>query len=589
MNLTFKQKLVAWIATVTVAILLGWAFHVGPAFFRPSFVVLDGNTPSVLYHAEYKSHANPNQVMRVTIGLKLQKEAELEQLLAAQSDPSRPEFRQYLTPEQFAAHFSPTQADVNRVVDYYRSLGLTVVAVSSNRLLVEVEGTTDQLEKAFNVHINQYNLQGALGIPDGTYVSNDQDPRIPASLQNVVESVSGLSDFAQFRSKLVRNSKVAPRGTPRGYSPQDIATAYEFPNQNNSGAAVKYSGKGRVVAIATAYGYNQSDVDDYWKQFGIKRTGTITNIPINGTTTKTDDETTLDLETVGAQAPGADILMYIGANPAFTTFTKTFNQIVVDNKADVISVSWGLCEAGTGQAQMNTEAAVFKQAAAQGIAVFASAGDDGAYDCSTKKPQYSVDYPSSDLNVTAVGGTSLYFFWGTRSSEEVWTGGGGGISNTWPQPSWQSGPGVPSNGKRNTSDVAMNADPNTGYAILVNGQWIQIGGTSVSAPDWAALWTLAVEAKGHRLGDANRTFYRIGASPDYSSVFYDITRGDNGNGRGPGYSAGPNWDHPTGWGVPHGGALIDWLVKDNPPAQVPPAGSIPVLTTPSASGSGGSR
>jgi kumamolisin len=115
---------------------------------------------------------------------------------------------------------------------------------------------------------------------------------------------------------------------------------------------------------------------------------------------------------------------------------------------------------------------------------------------------------------------------------------------------------------RATADVSMDADPNTGYAILDEGDWIQIGGTSVSTPDWAGLWILAVDAAGQRLGPANPTLYRIANSPEYANVFTDVITGDNGRSIGPGYSAGKGWDNPTGWGVPHGGALVDWLLAD---------------------------
>src|SRR5262249_10018947 len=155
----------------------------------------------------------------------------------------------------------------------------------------------------------------------------------------------------------------------------------------------------------------------------------------------------------------------------FTTFTKVFNKIVTDDKADVMSVSWGLCEMNTGKRQMKTENNIFKQGAAQGIAMFAAAGDDGAYDCKPPKeddadkdkdatkappktPDLAVDYPSSDPFIIAVGGTTLYGWDGKRSSESAWYGTGGGISDEWPRQSWQHGPGVPNSDNRPSSDVS---------------------------------------------------------------------------------------------------------------------------------------
>jgi kumamolisin len=149
----------------------------------------------------------------------------------------------------------------------------------------------------------------------------------------------------------------------------------------------------------------------------------------------------------------------------------------------------------------------------------------------------------------------------------AWKGSGGGVSGYWKRPSWQHGPGVPASEKRNTADVALNADPATGYSFRFEGKWVVYGGTSVAAPEWAALWILIDEAANKRIGNANELIYEMGRSADYGKVFYDITRGDNGNYWGPGYKAGANWDHPTGWGVPNGEALLNWVVKAQKPAN----------------------
>lgn len=571
MKLSKTQKLITWLTMGALALLAAWYFGLGPSMFRPNTVVLRGNTPSMMYNGQFVKHVSPAKPMRLVIGLKLRNVDELEKLIADQQTPGSPQFRKFITPAEFTRRFGPTQADVDQTANFLKSAGLSVVSVSDNRVLVVAEGSADQVEKAFKVKINEYSIQNVHGFKTGIYFSNDHDPYVPYDLRSVVQSVGGLSDFNQRHSMLAHAHGPRKFATPTGYSPQDIARAYNFPNANNRQATTKYSGRGRTVAIATAYGYNKADVDTFLKQFNIRRTGTITDIPINGTTTKTEDETTLDLETIAAQAPGADILMYIGVDPKFETFTMVFNQIVTDNKADVVSVSWGLCEDGTGQAQMKTEQDIFKQGVSQGIGFFASSGDDGAYDCHSKM---SVDYPSSDPYVTAVGGTTLKLTNGKRSSESAWTGSGGGSSDYWSKPAWQQGNGVPSTDKRHSADVSMNADPNTGYAIYSSGSWMQLGGTSVSAPAWASLWTLATEANGGRLGSANPTVYRIGQSADYNRVFFDVTTGDNGNGTGPGHKSGQNWDHPTGWGAPNGVALVNWLVNDSAQQHNAPAHAV---------------
>ncbi len=560
--------------------------------------VLTGDTPSVVRKSELKNHADPSQKLRILIGLKLRDEVGLNKLIADIYNPASPNYRKYLNPDDFAARFSPTKQDVEFVIAHMQSRGLTIVNVSPNRTLIEVEGTVAQLEKVFSVTINQYTIK----LPGGVtrqYLSNDRDPALPARLSQIVESVMGLDTFAEFESRMRKDVPppvLAPAASkPSGFSPQEIATVYEFPTANNANLkGTKYSGRGKTIAVATAYAYDKKDIDAYWKHYKIVRTGALIDVPVGGTSTTPNDETTLDLQTASSQAPGADIMMYMGVDSKFTTFTKVFNQVVTDNKADVMSISWGLCEEHTGKRQMKSEHNIFKQAAAQGIAVFAAAGDDGAYDCKhdeeedggkdkdgkpTTKPvvKLSVDYPSSDPYVTAVGGTELRSVRGKRTAEQAWTGSGGGVSEQWSRQSWQKGPGVPAGDMRVTSDVALNASPGTAYSFYFGGKWESWGGTSVSSPAWAALWAIIDEAAGVRIGMPVEILYRIGDSTEYTSTFHDITTGDNGDYRGPGYKSGDNWDHPTGWGVPKGESLTAWIVKDradkSPQVQPLPAPS----------------
>lgn len=569
------------------------AFFFAPDAYNPfaRTVALKGHTPSVVGDAELVSHANPNDVQTVVIGLALKNEADLEKLIDEQDDPTSANYQKYLTTDEFKATYSPDQADVDAVIDWAKTNGLTVVDVSDNRTLIEIEGTTEQFEKAFQVKLNRYRLQHAGTVGSATeFTSNAADPRIPSHLSSIIQSVIGLNTGAKFESRMrlappqpgSQMSTVQSRGTPYGLGPKDVANVYNFPNTNNKNAKVNYDGSGRTVAIATAYTYNQADVDGYWKQYGITRTGTIRNIYIKGQATQADGETTLDLQQLGAQAPGANILMYIAKDPAFTKFTKVFNQIVVDNEADAVSVSWGLCETWTGTRQMKTEHNIFLQAASQGIVIFAAAGDDGAYDCrGMKEIALAVDYPSSDPYVTAVGGTELYHSNGKRTSEKAWSGTGGGKSSNYKRKGWQVGTGIPAGDERVTSDVSMAADPYTPYSILFEGNWIASGGTSISAPNWAALWIASTQAAGKRVGSGNSRIYRMGNSADYGNLFYDVTKGDNGDGRGPGYPAGTGWDHPTGWGAPNGVNILNWLVTDlaRPAAPKPDAPAVIVPDT----------
>lgn len=565
----FSKKTSYWVLGLLLVTFFGALWLVSPQWTKTGMVVLSGNTPPVLSSAQLLNHGNPTQEIEVVIGLNLRDEAGLDKLIQDQNDPASPEFRKYITPATFKERYAPTQSDVDKVVSYLQSHGITVDEVADNRVLISVRGTVKQFEAAFDVSINEYELDGK------HYISNDRDPSVPANLRGIIRSVVGLSTFAELQSKLKPSAK--PHSSrPSGYGARDIATAYNFPNQNNKNAARKYTGKGVTIAIATAYGYKRSDVDEYWKEYGIKRTGSLTDVHVKGKTKKIEGETTLDLQQAGAQAPGADIIMYIGKNPRLTTFAWMYGQIVMDNKADIVSISWGLCEINEGSAAIQSEHLSFKQGVAQGITFFAAAGDDGAYDCGEKgDTTYAVDYPSSDPYVTAVGGTALRLNGdGSRRSERAWSGGGGGTSTEFDRPSWQknAGNGFPQGDKRETADVSLVADPNTGYSTYFEGAWDQAGGTSFAAPATAGLWALAQEATNVRIV-ANPTLYRLGNSAGYSNVFYDVTTGNNGDGKGPGFSTGTGWDHPTGWGSPDGTALVNWLVNDKPrPATLlPPA------------------
>lgn len=563
-----KRKFITFALLAVVAAIVTFVFTTSDFSFFAGKAVLSGNTPSAVSTSTLNKHANAEDRMTIVIGLQLRNADELNKLLAEQTTPGSPNYRRFLTPDQFAARFSPTHADVDQVLAFLGKNGIKVISVTPNRTLIQAEGTVSQLEAAFGVTINEYTWTSPAGVKK-TFKSNAQDPSIPSNLKGIVQSVIGLNTLAEFESMLRRSpNNPAPKANVSGFTPQDMATVYNYPNDNNKNATTKLTGKGVKIAIATAENYDQKDMDEYYKQFGIKRTGQVVNIYINGNANKVNGETTLDLQMVAGQATGADILVYMGHDPKFTTFTLVFNQIVTDNKADIMTVSWGLCEAGTGAAQMATEQAIFKQGAAQGIAMFAAAGDDGAYDCPTRTPMLSVDYPSSDPYITAVGGTTLYASGGKRTSEGAWTGGGGGISDYHARPTWNNGNGVPAGDKRVSSDISLVSDPWTGYAIYVEGQWGEVGGTSAAAPMWAALWGLTLESTGGRLGLANETIYRAGNSAEYSNLFFDVVTGDNGDHRGPGYKTTPNWDHPTGWGTPNGTNLQAWIKADaakNPP------------------------
>jgi kumamolisin len=261
-----------------------------------------------------------------------------------------------------------------------------------------------------------------------------------------------------------------------------------------------------------------------------------------------DGEVMLDVEVVAGVAPGAQIRVYFAANTdaAFIAATK---QAAAE--CDVVSISWGGPESQWSTASIATFSAVLAAARAAGVPVFVAAGDNGSTDGTRSNV---VDYPSSDPSAIGCGGTRLYLDSdGHRTAEVVWNDGagtsatGGGVSKVFPG--------------RQVPDIAGNADPQTGYQIVVDGQSSVIGGTSAVAPLYAACYAVLLQAYGHRFDFLNAVL----TNP---SVCFDVTSGNNG-----GYKAGPGRDNVSGYGVVDFGKLLTVLTSGR---QIPtPGGSNP--------------
>jgi len=508
-----------------------------------ALTVLAHNRPRGIAAAHYIGNHDPNATMDVVIALNLRNQAGLQQLLANLQNQNSPSYHAFLTPAQFTAEFGPTQSQVQAITQYLVSEGVRVTSVSSNRELLHAHASTATLQSAFHVAIGDYSLNGRDFYAPVGY------PQLPSAVASMVTAVIGLSDFNQMHPMSVPaagNGVAVPNkgkpggggGTtaPSGYSPQQIATAYNWPAVTNTG-----NGAGQTIAIATAYSFKSSDLTGFWNQYGLPN-HTVTIVPVDGSTTRTNVETTIDIERSGAMAPGATILVYEGANAQLTTFTDVYNAIVTANTAGVMTTSWGTAESNMSTTTLNADDNIFKQAAAQGISLFAAAGDNGSSDGTSNTDE--ADYPSSDPYVAACGGTSLTLASsGAIASETAWSGSGGAESHYFAEPSWQVGTNVPEDGYRQTSDFALDADPNTGYSVLYGGKWSVYGGTSFVAPQMAALFTVRNASAGSRLGQSNSAIYNLANTASYSADFHDITSGSNGA-----FSAGPYWDHPTGWG-----------------------------------------
>ncbi|MGD0249777.1 MAG: S53 family peptidase, partial [Thermoplasmata archaeon] len=290
------------------------------------------------------------------------------------------------------------------------------------------------------------------------------------------------------------------------------------------------------------------------------------NIP-TGDPNGPDGEVELDLEVAGSVAPGARLVAYFAPNTD-RGFLDGLTRAIHDSthRPSIVSISWGGPESSwTGQARAALAAAC-EDAATMGISILVAAGDHGAGDgVPTGGP--TVDFPASSPYVTACGGTRLLMKASQIASEVVWNelaigegATGGGVSQSFPLPSYQLGANVPKapNGfvGRGVPDVAGDADPASGYSVRVDGSDTVIGGTSAVAPLWAALLARVNQSLGAAAGFVNPLLY----SPAGVASFHDITSGNND-----GYSAGPGWDPCTGWGTPDGSRLL--LSLRSPPAS----------------------
>ncbi len=239
-------------------------------------------------------------------------------------------------------------------------------------------------------------------------------------------------------------------------------------------------------------------------------------------------------------------------------------MIVADNFASVVATCWGLCEANMPSSYMQLDDEILAQGVVQGQSWFAASGDGGSADCGNGT--LAVDFPGSDPNLGAAGGTTLALNGnGTIATETAWSGSGGGLSIDFTEPSWQLGPGVTnawSNGMRQGADIAFDADPATGYSVYYGSAWSVFGGTSFAAPNWAAIFALINQARAQngvgRIGHPGPAVYGLnnGLLSQPYPAFHDIVSGSNGY-----YAATTNWDYPTGWGSVDVANLIKDLMQ----------------------------
>jgi kumamolisin len=517
--------------------------------------------------SSYISHASMN--MNVQIIMPLSNQSQLDSLLQDLYDPNSPDFHHFLTPTQFAQQFASSAVDVAEVQEYLKKEGIYVTGQSPNGLVLYVTGSVGAFEQAFGLHINNYQKS------NGTkFFAPDADPTIPASLAGKILAVGGLDNLPKYMAHRQQYPmKALPEAAgsgPGGFlAPSDVKTAYNL----NS---VTATGAGQNVALFELDGYSSKDITAYTAHFGLS------NVPLqnvlidgfNGTPNYNSggaDEVTLDIELVTAFAPGSnDIFVYEAPNTT-QSWIDEWTKIAADDKAKVISCSWG--EPEMDSPTLSFDNTIFEEMAAQGQAVFVAAGDSGAY-CTGGKT-LCVDEPASQPYATAVGISKLTMGSAySYSSESASVYGGGGVSAEWSIPSYQTtlaGEAVKaamvSTTKRNVPDVVLTADASTAYAFYIDGSWWGYYGSSLSSPIWASFISRVNQglAANAPIGSVNSALYKLAQSSSYANDFHDITTGNNGY-----YPAEPGFDDATGLGSFNGLNLYNDLVKTSVAVSVPP-------------------
>jgi subtilase family serine protease len=395
-------------------------------------------------------------------------------------------------------------------------------------------------------------------------------------------------------------SSITPGSTPcpddaglsfPAYSPTQMRVAYGVESLCQQGD----TGKGETVVVIDSFGSPtlQQDIDKFSDRFGLPRVTLDIRTPLGAKPFNPSDgemggwagETTLDVETIHAMAPGANIVVLTSPvdETEGTAGLPEFRQLeeyAVDNHlGTIVSQSFGASEISlndaAGQAELAKWNSFYQQATTQqGITFVASSGDGGATDYANAADARAgrlanvptTGFPADSPWVLAIGGTRLTLQ-GSSVPEVAWSGSGGGFSRFNAEPSYQqllpaSGQ-TELNNRRGVPDVAASADPSRGLITYESGQgWQVIGGTSASAPLWAGILAVGEQVAGHSLGFVNPAVYKIGTSDKAAQDFRDITSGNNSQPRAgvQGYNAVAGWDPVTGFGAPVADKLLPDLI-----------------------------
>lgn len=534
---------------------------------RPQFDL--GTAPAAL----------PMQRMLLVLKRSSEQESALEKLLDDQQNKSSPNYHKWLTPAEFGKQFGPTDTDIQTITSWLQSHGFEV-STTRGRTILEFSGSASQVNQAFHTSIHKYLANGE------QYWANAGDPQIPTALTPAVAGVLTLHNFLKKpQIRMVQKpvaAKIRPGKLPElslsdgthALSPADYATIYNInPVYNESGAGQGFNIA--VVGRSNLYGSDQAgqDVYDFRQNFVPSYSAGALQVILNGSDPGDlgggeEAEATLDASWSGAIAPGATVNLVVSASTNTTDGIDLSEVYIIENNlAEVMTESFGGCEALSTSTQAIGASSLAEQAAVQGITYLVSTGDNGAEGCddqdseTTATGPISVNLLASTPFTVAVGGTvfddntdpSLY--WSATNTgqesaltyipEEVWNdsclasacgsnanivAGSGGASIFFSKPPWQAGvTGILNDNTRDLPDVSLTASTHDGYVLCLEGSCVPnaqgefyiylVGGTSASAPSFAGIMVLVGQHmaslypnQGNLQGLANYVLYRLAAS-----------------------------------------------------------------------------
>ena len=566
------------VAVAVISALATATFAVSADAAAGSVKILGNHSPEAAQLAGQGSVASDRQ-LSMQLTLTLHNRAALDHLLAAQQDPSSPQYHHWISTAEFDAGFGPTGADVQKVSSWLAQSGFTVDSASTRTRTIKFHGTAAVAQREFGVSI--------AASSDRKYFANLADPAVPADIAPLVANIRGLSNMhaslaAVNTSELKpANAAATPEfevGKLKHFGPNDLYTFYdETPLLN---ASIDGAGAD-CIAILEDSDFDSGSVADFNSLFGLPSLSLSTveaDSPapgVNGDYAEAE----LDAQYGHAAAPGAPMVAYIGNANVGGGILDALTRAVSDNSCGVISISFGLC-GEPSSLFTGTIDPLFAEAASHNVGVYVSSGDQGSAaivfsaktgGCVVAKVR-GVNEIAADPYATGVGGTSFSPKYSKAGDdlgdvkEQVWddhTGAsGGGQSAIFPKPSFQSGV-IPADSNRDVPDIALSASPlKPGFFIYLSGQLkCCIGGTSLSAPYWAGIGELVAQKAGAtRTGNINTRLYTLGALANPAeSGLRDVAKGSNGFHGVAGFKATKGYDKATGWGTPDIATLVPAL------------------------------